>query len=79
MARPRIETPIIPQTQIKKVLDRPDIQRTLAWLARESDITYPLLHQITTGKRRLQTHHADMIIHAFSRFKINVTMDDLFI
>ena len=39
MARPRIETPIVPQTQIKKVLDRPDIQRTLAWLARESDIT----------------------------------------
>ena len=79
MARPRIETPIKPQIKLIKVLERNDIQRSLAWLSRESNITYPLLHQITTGKRRLQNAQADRILFAFQRFNIDVTREELFV
>jgi len=65
MARPKITAPIQAQTKIKEVLARDDVQRTLAWLSRESSITYPLLHQITTGKRRLQEKQADSILFVF--------------
>ena len=78
MGRPKSVTPIKPQKKIKEVLARVDVQRTLAWLSRESSITYPLLHQITTGKRRLQDDQADRILHTFYRFNIDVTAEDLF-
>ena len=79
MARPKIDQPIQPQSKIRKVLARADVQRTLAWLSRESSITYPLLHQITSGKRRLQDDQADRILFAFQRFNINVTREELFV
>ena len=79
MGRPRISLPIQAQTKIRPLLARGDGQRTLAWLSRESDITYPLLHQITTGKRRLQNDQAHRILFAFQRFNINVTREDLFV
>ena len=78
MARPKITAPIQAQTKIKEVLARDDVQRTLAWLSRESSITYPLLHQITTGKRRLQEKQADSILFVFQRFNIDVTREELF-
>ena len=78
MARPKITAPIQAQTKIKEVLARKDVQRTLAWLSRESRITYPLLHQITTGKRRLQEKQADSILFVFQRFNIDVTREELF-
>ena len=79
MGRPKINLPIQAQTKIRQVLARDDVQRTLAWLSRESCITYPLLHQITTGKRRLQNDQADRILFAFQRFNIDVTREDLFV
>jgi len=79
MGRPKIDLPIQAQTKIKRVLARDDVQRNLAWLSRESSITYPLLHQITTGKRRLQNSQADRIIFAFQRFNIDVTREELFV
>lgn len=78
MGRPKSITPIKAQTKIREVLSRVDVQRTLAWLSRESSITYPLLHQITTGKRRLQEKQADSILFVFQRFNIQVTRDELF-
>ena len=78
MGRPKLDTPITPQNKIKKVLNRSDVQRNLAWLSRESNITYPLLHQITTGKRRLQESQADRILFVFQRFNIDVTREELF-
>ena len=79
MARPKIDKPIQAQTKIKDILSRSDVQRTLAWLSRESGITYPLLHQITSGKRRLQDSQADSILFTFQRFNINVTREELFV
>ena len=79
MGRPKIDTPIQPQTKIKEVLSRPTVQRSLAWLSREAEITYPLLHQIVYGKRRLQEKQADRILNALQRFNINVTYDEVFV
>ena len=79
MGRPKIDTPIQPQTKIKEVLSRPKVQRTLAWLHREADISYPLLHQIVNGKRRLQDKQADRILHALNNFGVEVTYNEVFI
>ena len=79
MGRPKINTPIQPQTKIKEVLSRPKVQRTLAWLHREADISYPLLHQIVNGKRRLQDAQANRILHALHNFGVQVTYDEVFI
>ena len=79
MGRPKIDTPIQPQTKIKEVLSRPTVQRSLAWLHREADISYPLLHQIVYGKRRLQEKQADRILHALQRFNIDVNYDEVFV
>tara|TARA_R100001594_G_scaffold7333_1_gene19893 strand:- start:905 stop:1147 length:243 start_codon:yes stop_codon:yes gene_type:complete len=79
MGRPKIDTPIQPQTKIKEVLSRPKVQRTLAWLSREARITYPLLHQIVNGKRRLQDKQANRILHALNNFGVEVAYDEVFI
>jgi len=79
IGRPRKDTPIPPQTKIKEILSRPTVQRSLAWLSREAEITYPLLHQIVYGKRRLQEKQADRILNALQRFNINVTYDEVFV
>ena len=79
MGRPKIDTPIQPQTKIKEVLSRPKVQRTLAWLHREADISYPLLHQIVSGKRRLQDAQANRILHAFKSSGVEVAYNEVFI
>jgi predicted transcriptional regulator len=79
LGRPKIEAEIEPQIKIKKVLARKSVQRNLAWLSREANITYPLLHQIVSGKRRLQEKQADRILHTLHRFNIDVTYDEVFI
>lgn len=77
--RPKKLDPIQPQTKIKDILSRKGVQRNLAWLSREAGITYPLLHQIVNGKRRLQDKQADSILHTLHRYNIDVTYDELFI
>tara|TARA_R100001082_G_scaffold8363_1_gene4938 strand:+ start:570 stop:812 length:243 start_codon:yes stop_codon:yes gene_type:complete len=79
MGRPKIETPIQAQTKIKEILSRPRVQRTLAWLSREACITYPLLHQIVSGKRRLQDAQANRILHAFKSSGVEVAYNEVFI
>jgi predicted transcriptional regulator len=79
LCRPRIETPILPQTKIQDVLDRPNVQRTLSWLAKQSDISQTLLHQIVNGKRRLKNKQADKILFTLQTFNIDVTYDEVFI
>ena len=79
LGRPKIETPIIPQTKIQDVLNRPNVQRTLSWLAKQSDISQTLLHQIVNGKRRLKNKQADKILFTLHTFNIDVTYDEVFI
>ena len=79
MVRPRINTPIEPQTKIKEVLTRPNVQRSLLWLSKQTNINHTLLHQIVNGKRRLQEYQADKIFHTLQRFNIEVTRDEVFI
>ena len=79
LGRPRKETPIIAQRKIREVLDRPNVQRNLFWLSKQSDINYTLLHQIVNGKRRLQDYQADKILHTLHIFNIDVTYDEVFI
>jgi len=79
LGRPRIETPILPQTKIQEVLDRPNVQRTLSWLSKQSDISQTLLHQIVNGKRRLKNKQADKILFTLHTFNIDVTYDEVFI
>ena len=71
--------PLIPQVNIKKVLQRPNVKRSLHWLSEESKINHTLLHNILTGKRRLQQHHADKIISTLRIFGVNVTEEEIFI
>ena len=79
MGRPKINTPIQPQTKIKEVLTRPNVQRSLFWLARQTDINHTLLHQIVNGKRRLQDYQTDKIFFTLRKFNIDVTRDEVFI
>ncbi len=79
MGRPKITEPIIAQEKIKVVLKRDNVQRSLSWLSKEADISYPLLHQIVTGKRRLQDSQANRILFAFQKFNIDITYDELFV
>lgn len=79
MGRPKINTPIQPQLKINEVLKRPNVQRTLYWLSKQTDINHTLLHQIVNGKRRLQDYQADKIFHTLQRFNIDVTREEVFI
>jgi len=79
MGRPKIDTPIQPQTKIKEVLARPNVQRNLFWLAKQSKINHTLLHQIVNGKRRLQDYQANKILNTLQNFNIDVNYDEVFI
>ena len=79
MCRPKIDTPIQPQTKIKEVLARPNVQRNLFWLAKQSKINHTLLHQIVNGKRRLQDYQANKILNTLQNFNIDVNYDEVFI
>jgi|TARA_R100001530_G_C4310807_1_gene152967 hypothetical protein len=79
IGRPKIETPIQPQKKIKEVLDRPNVQRNLSWLAKQSGMSQTLLHQIVNGKRRLQNYQANRILFTLRTFNIDVTYDEVFI
>ena len=78
IGRPRLETPILPQDKILDVLNRSNVQRNLSWLAKQSNISHTLLHQIVNGKRRLQDYQANKILFALHHFNIDVTYDELF-
>tara|TARA_R100001463_G_scaffold123944_2_gene180836 strand:+ start:1441 stop:1677 length:237 start_codon:yes stop_codon:yes gene_type:complete len=78
MAAPKKE-PIVPQKNIKAILDRNNVKRSLRWLSQEANISYALLHQICNGKRRIQDAHMDRIMFAFNRFNIDVTREEVFV